>query len=200
MDGSLWTIQYEFRCYLLIMALGMLRLLRFRTTVALLFVLATVGYTMGWSLPDNVWVKRVAGGVGPEVFRFLSFYLAGTTFYVLRDYISNRTVLAAASAIAVAGSFFYLPAMPAALAICGTYLIFWFAFTKYVPLSHFAKYGDFSYGIYLYAFPIQQIIVATFGARMSPLKFFLMAMPCTVLAGVLSWYAVERWFLRKKSK
>ena len=38
--------------------------------------------------------------------------------------------------------------------------MFWFAFNPAIKLSKAAKYGDFSYGVYLYAFPIQQLLVS----------------------------------------
>jgi peptidoglycan/LPS O-acetylase OafA/YrhL len=58
--------------------------------------------------------------------------------------------------------------------------------------------GDFSYGLYLYAFPIQQALVATVGTPGGALGNFAIA---TVLAGgcaALSWYMIEKPALRAK--
>jgi peptidoglycan/LPS O-acetylase OafA/YrhL len=60
-----------------------------------------------------------------------------------------------------------------------------------------AKHGDFSYGIYLYAFSIQQLTMLALGKPVSPLVLFVLALPPTLLAGVLSWHLIERRFLRK---
>lgn len=185
MYGSVWTIRYEFVCYLVVMALGLLKAMRKRMIVALLFVFFAAAYAEGF--PTH-W------------FRFLAFYLAGTTCYLFRDCIPYRDRVAAVSAAVIAGSFFYAPLLPLTLTVCGTYLVFWLAFTKYLSLPHFARYGDFSYGIYLYAYPLQQIIVAKFGSRLSPPLLFLWALPCAVLAGVLSWHLLEKRFLKKKAR
>jgi len=57
-----------------------------------------------------------------------------------------------------------------------------------------AAYGDFSYGTYLYAFPIQQLLVAE--TRLAFPVYVAVAMSLSLLAGVASWFAVERWFHR----
>jgi peptidoglycan/LPS O-acetylase OafA/YrhL len=76
--------------------------------------------------------------------------------------------------------------LPIVLAYC----VFYFAFSR--QFWQAAKYGDFSYGTYLYAFPIQQLILA-FTALSFPL-FVGTSMVLSALAGVASWFAVERWF------
>ena len=68
-------------------------------------------------------------------------------------------------------------------------------------LPRFAKYGDYSYGIYLYAFPIQQAIKAVMGDHLqSSFLNFLIATPITVLLAIGSWYGVERYFIKRKNK
>lgn len=200
MNGSLWTVQYEFKCYLLILALGLLGLFRRRVVVAVLLGLAMVAYAMPTPPPIHPWILNVVGG-DTNWFRFLCFYLAGTAFYLYRDAIPNRAAVAGVCAALMAGSLFYLPALPVALAVCGTYLVFWLAFTRIISFPRWTRYGDFSYGIYLWAFPIQQLIVMKVGAsNLSPGTFFALATPCAMVAGVLSWHLVEKWFMRKKAK
>ena len=95
--------------------------------------------------------------------------------------------------VAVAGSLFALPInLHLFLPVFGVYLLFWGVFQPYLTAHNFAKFGDFSYGIYLYAFPVQQMLIATFSRVFSPLGLFLSAAPLSILAGIVSWYAVER--------
>ena len=77
----------------------------------------------------------------------------------------------------------------------GTYLLFWFAFTPWVRLHRVGRFGDFSYGTYLYAFPVEQMVVKGFGHAVAPVHLFAIAAPITLVVAVGSWYGVERRFL-----
>ena len=59
--------------------------------------------------------------------------------------------------------------------IAGTYLLFFFAFHPAFRLHRFGKFGDFSYGVYLYAFPIQQSVMHYIGHKTSPFRLFALA-------------------------
>ena len=65
-------------------------------------------------------------------------------------------------------------------------------------MSRFARYGDFSYGLYLYAFPIQQLLVLYYGRRLTIPALFGSALVLTLCVAIVSWYAVERPCLRLK--
>jgi peptidoglycan/LPS O-acetylase OafA/YrhL len=86
--------------------------------------------------------------------------------------------------------FFVAPAL--------AYGVFLFAFSERIKAHNAAKYGDFSYGCYLYAFPIQQILQAT--TKLSLPEFITTSMLLSLIAGTLSWHLVEKHFMRKTSK
>jgi peptidoglycan/LPS O-acetylase OafA/YrhL len=58
-------------------------------------------------------------------------------------------------------------------------------------------WGDYSYGIYVYAFPVQQTLIALL-APMSSWLLFALATPLTTALAVASWHAVEKPALRLK--
>lgn len=67
-------------------------------------------------------------------------------------------------------------------------------------LRRFGRFGDISYGVYIYAFPIQQT-VTQFGVRRAGWSFeagLLAAMLITYLMGALSWHLVEKPSLKFK--
>jgi peptidoglycan/LPS O-acetylase OafA/YrhL len=130
--------------------------------------------------------------------RLLPYYLAGMVFYLYRDRIPCTPLIATISLAAVISSAFVPHAVTIALPTAGAYLVFYFAFTGIVRLPHWAKYGDFSYGIYLCAFPIQQFVVASLGRDTAPLTVTAIAMPLTLAAAVTCWYCIESPFLRLK--
>jgi peptidoglycan/LPS O-acetylase OafA/YrhL len=63
--------------------------------------------------------------------------------------------------------------------------------------SNFGRYGDFSYGIYVYAFVVQQV-VADLTHTHRPLEMFVLAFPVTVILGALSWRLIEARCLKLK--
>lgn len=132
--------------------------------------------------------------------RFLTYYCAGTVFFVYRERIRYNLPLALVSAAAVAGGLAIPHGLKWTLPIFGSYLILFTTFTPLIRLHSFAKFGDFSYGVYLYAFPIQQLLVLGLGREMHPLTLFALAMPLSLMAAVLSWHGIEKRFLRLKEK
>ncbi|WHY76922.1 acyltransferase [Neobacillus sp. WH10] len=181
-NGSLWTLWYEFFFYIVVAILGVTRLLDRRFVLAC-FILSSIVYFMG------------IGGFYSDLFRYFS---AGMVFYLYRKQIKLNGWFAILSLVIVIltakfGFFDY------ALSIFGTYLIFYIAFDTRLKLENFGKYGDFSYGIYIYAFPFQQIMVYIFHNQLSPLKNFLYSFPVTLLFAIVSWHLVEKRALKYKN-
>ena len=91
-------------------------------------------------------------------------------------------------------------AWAAVFPFAGSYLLLYVAFNPSIRLDKTAKYGDFSYGTYLYAFPVQQLIAMTWGKPLNLILLFLMATPLTLVLAVASWHFVERPFLNTAKK
>ena len=197
-NGSLWSIPYEFWCYIGVMVMGAVGLLRRRGLVLGLFVAAIgVSFVVEYRdlKPGGMILGRIFG-YPPFWARLLPYYLAGVVAHLYRDRFrpDRRWALVALAGVLAAtqvphGVLFALPTL-------GTYLLLYLAFTTDWRWPGAAKYGDFSYGIYLYAFPIQQLIMRALGHPVQPWTLFALALVPTLLAGVASWYLVERHFLR----
>ncbi len=158
---------------------------------------------------DYTYLDRYLGPI-PQWTGLVTLFTVGMVFYAWREKIPRRLPLFVAAAGIVLldvglccmnpygaasqwGHFFWPIIYPP---LTG-YVVFWLAFQPYVSFPHFARFGDFSYGTYLYAFPIQQSIQAIFGWR-SALAIFILATPVTLLFAIGSWYGVERYFIRRK--
>jgi peptidoglycan/LPS O-acetylase OafA/YrhL len=201
LNGSLWSVPYEFWCYLGVLALGLTGLLRRRWVVVSIF-LAAIGCHLwmditGWARGLGV-ISRIFG-YPPFWAAVLPFYLAGTLFQLYGGKTLLRRPWIVASAVALIASNFVPHGLVVTLPTCGAYLLMALA---YLPLLHplnLGRFGDFSYGVYLYAFPIQQLLVQRAHGQIAPLTLFAEAAPLTLIAGALSWFLVERHFLPRSS-
>ena len=190
--GTVWTLSIEFSCYIGILFLGLAGALLRRWIPLVLFVF----YLGLIVIPHPPFAHRP---FNPTIAPLICYFLAGTVFHLYRDRIPARPCLAATAFVAVLASLIIPPILNLIWPLFGTYVVFWVAFQPYVTAHHFAKYGDFSYGLYLYGFPIQQIIVALCPWSRSPWVLFAMACPLSLIAGAVSWHLVEKHFLRKNS-
>ncbi|MEO7336525.1 MAG: acyltransferase [Caldimonas sp.] len=208
-NGSLWSISYEFWCYIGVLALGLAGLaLKRRLVAAMLIVCIVLGFVFEWRhLTPSGWIFGRVFGYPPFWARLLPYFLAGMVFYVFRDRIrySLGGALIATASLAVAC---WIPhGLTIVLPIAGAYLIFWFAFLSIPRLRSFTRYGDFSYGIYLYSFPLLQIVaywsVQANGKALSPWSLFLVAWPLSIGCAAISWHLLEKhcigWAKKKRA-
>jgi peptidoglycan/LPS O-acetylase OafA/YrhL len=84
------------------------------------------------------------------------------------------------------GTMLFVPLFDAALALT----VIGFAHVPLAPLARWGRFGDWSYGMYVYAFPVQQYVAAStpqlgLGAHLG------IVYPITVLLGAISWHVVE---------
>ncbi len=201
-NGSIWSIPYEFFCYLGVALLTLTTLLRRRLAILVLF-LGTIVISVLSQLHHWNYGGKLLGVIfgSPQFWaRLLPLYLAGVVFYLYRRHIPLRTSFAVASALILGVACILTAGLTAALPIAGTYLLFWFSFTPTIRLHHFGRFGDFSYGTYLYAFPIEQLLVHLLTAAhphpVPPVILFALATPLSLAAAAISWYGIERRFLQ----
>jgi len=82
----------------------------------------------------------------------------------------------------------------------GCYLALWLALTPRLPVIPAARFGDLSYGIYIYGWPVEQGTVWLLGGRAAWWQVFLLALPAAAAIAFLSWHLVERPALRLKPR
>lgn len=195
-NGSLWTLVYEATGYLLIAVFGIFGVFKKHSKIVLGATLTMFGlYVMDTAVPGS------AGNILP-VFRdaqllpLMLFFFAGSTWYLYEDKIpmsSKYFVLAAILYVLSVRFGFYALVGPATF----VYLVFYLA--ARFPIKSFDRKADFSYGIYIYAFPVQQIL-AQIGLQSTGVWIYsLIAAILTLPFAVASYYLVERPALKLKS-
>jgi peptidoglycan/LPS O-acetylase OafA/YrhL len=196
---ALYTIAYEFRCYLLVALLGLCGVLRRRKAVLAVAVLLLGSVLYPAPFAGMQWPRHVeaVAGLPVFVFRLTAVYLVGCCFYLFRERIVFRPRFALAAAGVVAAAFAFAPACAElAIVLGGGYLLFYFGQMRLTWLSWMERVPDVSYGIYLYGWPVESLWV--WFHRGSPwIAFFASTVVCFVL-GWLSWEFIERPALRWK--
>jgi peptidoglycan/LPS O-acetylase OafA/YrhL len=199
-NGSLWTIPYELRCYLLVAVFGVCGLFR----RPLIWICATVFFLV---VISSNWLEHRLSwgplqgftGYPPHVFHLTATFLVGGCFYLLRDRIVFRPAFAIPAAIillladAFAPSFLEVP-----LILMGGYLLFYIAKAPMESLANLKRFPDVSYGIYLYGWPVEALLI--WYHRGSPWVTFVVSVPICFALGWLSWHFVERPMLKLKRR
>jgi peptidoglycan/LPS O-acetylase OafA/YrhL len=203
MNGSLWTIRYEFVCYLMLAGLGIMGVIRRRGWIAVIacssIVMSVLVATGTVHLP---WSRLLTAAVGIQerLFRFMSFFFSGATFYLYRERLRFPVVAIATASCLTIASLFWRSAGDVFLPTTGVYLLIVLAVQQRVRLASLVSRADISYGFYLYAFPVQQTIVRISGNKISPLALFAIAAPLTAAVATASWFLVERPFLKNRTR
>jgi peptidoglycan/LPS O-acetylase OafA/YrhL len=198
-NGSLWTIAYEFRCYLLVIFLGVAGLLRRRRLYLLLTLLCLGVAASGFDIPWPGHVLLVIGRFH-EDFHYAAVFLCGGCFYLYQDKIAYRGWLAALFAILMIVLLFFPVTAELAMPTLGAYILFALAFHSDADLfSRIDNKVDLSYGVYLYAWPIQQIII-WHDRTISPWLLTFITLPIAASLAYLSWTFVEHPCMQLKKR
>jgi peptidoglycan/LPS O-acetylase OafA/YrhL len=200
-NGSLWTIQYEFMCYVIVLVAGLLARNR-RVFWWVLWLTALALNSLAGDALEQIRFpgSRILLGDEPGSFvRFLGFFGAGVLCHLHRDRLRFRAAPAVLCAVAAVVSLFSHAAADVLLPTAGAYLLLSFALRPAPdsPLHRFVQRNDLSYGVYLFAWPAQQALIRIFHLQSEWVLLPLAAAAATGL-GFLSWRWLERPFLALK--
>ena len=194
-NGPLWTIPLEVGCYAVLAALGGMGLMRWRwLPVALVLALAVALQWRYRAPPFPPWSFALQYGM---VFAFGVVLARWGGLWELRRWRASAGLLAM-------GSLLYgwgpspLNGQGPLLVIAGLAVVWGSARSPVV--SRAGRFGDFSYGLYIYGFPMQQTMLWWAGPSLGLAAAFILSTAGALFFAVLSWHRVEKPALRWKPR
>ncbi len=186
-NGSLWTLALEALCYAVVGALGLIGLLRRRWSLPVLAALV-------WALMLLQELK-VPLPLGDQTLRLTLMFLIGASAYLYADRVPTHLALAVGAGVLVVASTLVLPNYRLVGAVPFAYALLWLStcLPRTVRLPN-----DLSYGVYIYHWPLLQILAMTALVRAPVAVFVAVGLLVVVPAAWCSWYGVERRSLARK--
>lgn len=190
-NGQLWTIPFELECYAVLMIIAALGFVRVRW----LMLAAVAGFNL--VLVGGAIVPVLFGGEplphlgGIFTGRLLvAAFLWGVTLFRFRDRVPLTGALGVAAAVLSVGLLEmplgdYLAPLPIA------YVVAW-AGLQNPRANVIVKFGDFSYGVFLYGFAVQQVVASLGTWTHHWYVNAVLVFPILTLFAAFSWYSVER--------
>ncbi len=190
-NGSLWTMPYELYMYGIVLGAWLVfgvRSVR-RAQVFMVAILTAMAVSGALLL-----VGHLVFGMEIEAWFIKLFFMffSGAGFYVLRDRINLSRgafwicVLALVASAQVDKQLFF-----AVYVLTLAYVLFYLVYVPSGVVRQYNRVGDYSYGMYIYAFPIQQTVAALLPG-VSVLAMVLYSTVGTLFMAVLSWHLLEK--------
>ncbi|MDQ3196194.1 MAG: acyltransferase family protein [Pseudomonadota bacterium] len=194
-NGALWTLPKETRLYCAVALIGALGILKNRRIFNIFFILAII-FTFEW--PDAFTLLKEEMINMP---RLASYFALGSFLYINRDHIPLNAfgVVVFGALITLLYLFGYYSLALGVFGFSLAYTVLWVAYEPRLRIDAFNRIGDYSYGLYIYHYPVQQTIVY-FNRDLAALELLALSFVPTLLLAVASWHIVEKRALRLKGK
>lgn len=184
-NGVLWTVMLEIRAYLFIW-------------IVFIFVKKVrANYIFVLFFAFLFFLLMYINNINHIQYRLYSLFFLGSLLTQFNIQSNGFRYISVFSFFLIVTSFFFNNLFDFTFAFLQPFLIFRIAFSKIKILSFFNRIGDPSYGIYLYHFVIQQILVFLFGIN-KPWVLIFNSLLITLVIAYLSWFLLEKPILSKK--
>jgi peptidoglycan/LPS O-acetylase OafA/YrhL len=188
LNGSLWTLGFEALCYAAVIGLGLIGALKRRPEITLAIVtalwIATATHAMGFDLVPQ-----------QRMLRFVLMFLLGSVIYLYADAIPIGRWYAVIALVLLLASLLLLPEYRSVGGPALAYLCLWLAVVR--PPQGIWR-SDLSYGLYVYHWPVLQLLVVAELPDLGEPTFIVIAVTLATAAAGLSWFLVERPALQLK--
>ncbi len=205
-NGSLWSLPVEVLMYVMSAGIGLAVLAAARLGLTRVLARPLPWHLLGGAV---LWGFLIAVEASGRTSLFVAgsdltviaglglYYLSGAVLALAPTRLPLRTDIA----VLIVGALVVMPAT--ALPFGPRAFLFAYAvlaFAQGTSFAGFARRGDFSYGLYLYAFPMQQVVAAHFHGVLGVHVAALLSLAGALALAVLSWHLIEAPALRLKPR
>ncbi|MEO6109549.1 MAG: acyltransferase [Candidatus Saccharimonadales bacterium] len=197
-NGSIWTLCYEFTMYIAVAIIGVLKLYK-RIKPLYFWVFLFIAVLVVLINGNPILNQSLFYLTFSQFLIFALVYFSGVMMHKYEKKIKLNTKLGVVSLVVFIGATLLFPKFaPLFASLFLAYAIFSIGrHSLFSSLSE--RIGDLSYGTYIYAFPIQQMIESVTHTP-NPYKMFVLSLVLTLATAALSWHFIESKALVLKSK
>jgi peptidoglycan/LPS O-acetylase OafA/YrhL len=202
-NGPMWSLPLELKCYVIVLVAGLTGAIRSKRGMILVVTLAFAGFRyLSVHPPANVAMQDIIALPPCYIARPFQFFLLGMLLYAFREYIfiDGKVALAliVIHVLLRQWATHWATEQPHQWGRLGhepflylgfVYGLLWVASSR--TLSRIKFRNDYSYGIYLYGFIIQQV-VSSYAPELDNFVSLLITVPITVLIAAMSWHIIEK--------
>ncbi|MDB5597500.1 MAG: nodX [Hyphomicrobiales bacterium] len=212
-NGSLWTVPFELGCYAIISTLivsGSIKRTPLFICVASTFMITVfwLRYTgfnpldaSGFAIFQAAAFKSaIHHFTWPERSLLYIYFVTGSLAYVLRHRIPMNSTCAAVAALTITAVYLFPDTLGDDIALPALVYLTVAIGASDIPAIPLYSGGDYSYGIYLYGFPLQQSLVQIFPGRFTPMTHFMASIILVTAFAMASWHLFEKPILRVRRK
>ncbi|RBQ10005.1 acyltransferase family protein [Pedobacter miscanthi] len=193
LNGSLWTLFWEFSFYILLAISGIFGALEKRKWLLIGF---TAIYILCYWLDPCKCTFFLKFFTNKSIAILPYYFLIGSIGFTFRKYIPDSTFLLIFCIILWIVDIKFNPNFPLNPFFL-FYILLWLITN--LPVKSIERFGDFSYGIYIYHFLIIQTIILASGNYVSAWEIFAITVPISLLMAYISWNMIEKKCLNLKN-